>query len=119
MVLVEKDRRVAADLRATKAKLAASHVRIENEDASRCIRELTRRDERFDIVFLDPPFSDDVFSTVLPRIAAICAVDASVYVEGHRPLGLAEVDAFAMTLDRAERAGDVFYHLLHCKNNES
>ncbi len=80
---------------------------------------LLRDGRRFDVIFVDPPFASGLLEPILPLAAALCAPDGLVYVEAAGPLDAARVDAVALEPYRADRAGDVFYHLLQRKKQRS
>jgi 16S rRNA G966 N2-methylase RsmD len=80
------------------------------------------RGQRFDLVFLDPPYQQDLLSKTLPLCAGLLAEEGLVYVESGAPLPFAEAGEGA-TPDwlapweaiRADKAGIVFYHLLRLR----
>src|SRR5476649_1681914 len=53
VVMVEKDRAAVAELERSRATLGAAQVAVVDGDAA---LYLAREQERFDVVFLDPPF---------------------------------------------------------------
>ena len=63
--------------------------------------------EKFDLVFLDPPFGQNALPGVLERLPRVLAPGARVYVEGARPL---EAAPGFRSLKQA-RAGQVHYQL--------
>lgn len=112
VVLVERDARAAAALRAARERLDAEAVEVVQGDAA---TYLSNARDRFDLVFLDPPFGSAELERVLPRLAAVLAPGAAVYVEADRPLApeappLSAVPGLAA--HRADKAGQVHYHLL-------
>jgi 16S rRNA (guanine966-N2)-methyltransferase len=110
VVLVERDARALAALRAVCERLKAGTVEIVAGDAQ---AYLARTSERFDLVLLDPPFGGNDLARVLPRVAAVLAPGAAVYVESPGPLTpemLATVPG--LVLHRTDKAGQVHYHLL-------
>lgn len=68
---------------------------------------LTRTEERFDIIFLDPPFALDLWRELARLVPARLAHGGAVYAEAGRPLA----DFADLTLHRSGRAGMVHYHL--------
>jgi 16S rRNA (guanine966-N2)-methyltransferase len=77
-VLVERDRKVVEGLRATAHELGASGADIQNADG---IAWLSRAAERFDCVFLDPPFASDLAARALEKLPALLNPGALVYAE--------------------------------------
>jgi 16S rRNA (guanine(966)-N(2))-methyltransferase RsmD len=113
VVLVERDARAAAALRTARERLDAEAVEVVQGDAA---TYLSNTRDRFDLVFLDPPFGSAELERVLPRLAAVLAPGATVYVEADRPLApdvppLSAVPG--LVAHRADKAGQVHYHLLH------
>ncbi|MFM1990102.1 MAG: rRNA ((966)-N(2))-methyltransferase RsmD [Pseudomonadota bacterium] len=112
VVCVEREPRAVAALRDAKARLAADAVEVVQADA---LAWLSNARDRFDLVFLDPPFGGTELERVLPRLAAVLAPDAAVYVEADRPLAADAPPLSAvpgLVLHRADKAGQVHYHLL-------
>ena len=75
---------------------------------------LQRAQERFDLVFLDPPFGQNALPAVLERLPRVLAPRARVYVEA--PRSLEESEAFAIL--KQARAGQVRYQLLQWRSND-
>jgi len=105
VVLVERDRAVVAELERSRAALDAGQVTIVSGDAA---AYLTRERERFDVVFLDPPFRQNALPGLLQSLGPRLEPGARVYVESEAPLDVAAPWA---ELRRA-RAGQVSYQLL-------
>jgi 16S rRNA (guanine966-N2)-methyltransferase len=87
-VLVERDPRAIAALRANLAELgiSAEQAHVRKEDALRALRTARERSETYDLVFVDPPYSDAgalgrELATALPPLLA---PRARVIVEGDR-----------------------------------
>jgi 16S rRNA (guanine966-N2)-methyltransferase len=105
VVMVENHREALAALRANREALGAGAVEIVAEDA---FGYLARAAERFDVVFLDPPFRQNALAAALERLPPRLAHGARVYVEAPRPQ---EVRAPWRELKRS-RAGQVSFQLL-------
>ena len=105
VVMVEKDRAALAELEHSKSLLGAAQVEIVRSDAQAF---LDRESARFDVVFLDPPFRQNVVAAVLEKLPPRLQPLARVYVESDAP-----VDASApwTELKRA-KAGQLSYQLL-------
>jgi 16S rRNA (guanine966-N2)-methyltransferase len=78
VVLVECDRAALAALERSRDSLGAVAVRIEKTQAA---DYLARAGERFDVVFVDPPFGQNAVPAILPLVAPRLAAGARVYVE--------------------------------------
>ncbi len=105
VLMVEKDRVALAALERSRAALGASQVSIIGADAPEW---LARPGERFDVVFLDPPFRQNALPALLERLPAHLVRGARVYTEGPAPIALAEP---WHEMKRA-RAGQVHFQLL-------
>jgi len=111
VVLVEQDRAAIETLRASKAALDATKVEIVAADA---LAYLASETGRFDVVFLDPPFRQNVLSAVLPALPPLLAPGARVYLEAALPL---PVSAPWHEL-RRKRASQVSYQLLQWSTDD-
>jgi 16S rRNA (guanine966-N2)-methyltransferase len=105
VVMVERERETLARLRANRAALGALQVEIVPGDA---LGYLARSGERFDVVFLDPPFRQNALPAVLAGLASHLRPAARVYLEAAQPL---ELEAPWEEL-RRKRAGHVSYQLI-------
>jgi 16S rRNA (guanine966-N2)-methyltransferase len=104
-VAVDRNPVLIRALREAAEALGATGIEAHVDDA---IRYLAREARRFDVVFLDPPFSDDPWDALLAALAGRRATDGRVYAEAGRSL---EPSAAWQVLRRA-KAGHVHYHLL-------
>ncbi len=105
VVMVEQDRSVFEALKKTKTAIAANAVELVYGDA---FAYLGKTAEKFDVVFLDPPFRQNALPTLLEALCARLAPGARVYVEAPAALDAGES---WRELKRA-RAGQVSYQLL-------
>jgi 16S rRNA (guanine966-N2)-methyltransferase len=105
VVMVENDRAVLAGLEKTKQAIGAAQVEIVRDDAFRYLRGAG---ERFDVVFLDPPFRQNALPALLDALPPRLTPGARVYVEAPAPY---EPDEPWRELKRS-RAGQVSYQLL-------
>jgi len=110
VVLLERDRHVAASLGESAQRLKASTLRIECADAiawmARCAPA------SLDLVFVDPPFDTALAVPALAAAARIVAPAGLVYAELPRALGDEEAHAWGLEIRRRARAGAVHFHLL-------
>ena len=104
VVMVERDRAIIANLRASALKLEAANLDIVQSDA---LRYLERPRETFDVVFVDPPYADNLAPTVLARLGPHVAADARVYAENAEPIDLPS----GWRALREDRAGAVHFGL--------
>lgn len=81
VLMVERDRGIAAQLKADAARLNAPEVRIECVDALQLVGRPP--ESPFDIVFVDPPFADGLHERVLAALQTNLwlADEARIYVE--------------------------------------
>ncbi|HEY2345935.1 MAG TPA: 16S rRNA (guanine(966)-N(2))-methyltransferase RsmD [Xanthomonadaceae bacterium] len=86
VILVEKDPALAAALRANADRLArtdaAKVVEVVCADGLRWLARAS--DERFDLVFLDPPFAAGLWQSALAALEPWLAEDAWLYLEAPR-----------------------------------
>jgi 16S rRNA (guanine966-N2)-methyltransferase len=104
VVMVERDRAVAHALRESARALAADGIELVEGDA---LAYLKRAGEKFDVVFVDPPYASDLAMKALERLAPLLNPGARVYVESAAPL---DPPAPWRAL-REDRAGAVRYAL--------
>lgn len=119
VTMIDSHTPVVRQLEAVKTKLKADTVHILRGDALAMAQAMAARGQRFDLVFLDPPYHADFLSRALPLCAALLTPGALVYVEAGASLPFAPQDGSAPPdwLDgwealRADKAGIVYYHLL-------
>jgi 16S rRNA (guanine966-N2)-methyltransferase len=108
VILVERNRQVAAALRQTVLRLGAQGVEIVCQEA---LAFLSGPAQPFDIVFLDPPFRDSLWSQCCRCLDenGWLLPGASVYLEYPRGLHPSLPEAWAVV--RCGRAGWVQYSL--------
>jgi 16S rRNA (guanine966-N2)-methyltransferase len=103
-VAVDRNRVLVEALRTTAAALGATSIEASVADARTFIAN-EKRD--FDVIFLDPPFSDDPWSWLLTACAARLSPGGVLYAEASKTL--APPTGFAAS--RHDKAGRVHYHL--------
>jgi 16S rRNA (guanine966-N2)-methyltransferase len=111
VVMVENDRAAFSVLQTSKALIGADRVELVFGDA---FQQLKRSRERFDVVFLDPPFGQNALPAVLRELPARLASAARVYVEAEAALHPAGPWAEI----RSARAGQVSYQLLEWRGDD-
>jgi 16S rRNA (guanine966-N2)-methyltransferase len=112
VTFLEADRRAAGAIEALAREWHEESVAVERVDA---LQWLARRQaaEKFDIVFVDPPYDANLLAAALEALCArqLLAPDARVYVE-HRARDALQGLPAAWKAVRDGRAGEVGYHLL-------
>lgn len=110
---------VVRQLDMVKAKLQADTVAVLRADALALARDLAQRGQRFDLIFLDPPYQQDFLGQALPLCAALLKQGGLVYAESGSELPFARQEGEPVPdwlapwqLLRADKAGMVHYHLL-------
>jgi len=111
VVMVEADRVALAALRESRARLEAAEVEIVAGDA---LEYLVRERERFDVVFLDPPFRQNALPALLAKLPPRLRPGARVYLEGAEAV---PATAPWRELKRA-RAGQVSSQLLQWSEHD-
>ena len=105
VVFVERDARVRAALAAAALSLGAgTRARIGAGDALQFLRSA---DTAFDLIFLDPPFNQDLLDSLWPAISERAAPGARIYIESEA----AFVPTAPWRTWKAGRAGAVHYQL--------
>ena len=109
VVMVENDRSVATTLERVVRDLGADNVEVVCADA---LAWVPSAGVRFDIVFLDPPYSGPEPEAVLGRLDRLDALagDCLAYLETDRGLGDIALP-LGWSLLHTRRAGRVRYHL--------
>jgi 16S rRNA (guanine966-N2)-methyltransferase len=111
VVMVESDRAAFSALQAARDMIGARTVELVRGDAN---EYLARPGERFDVVFLDPPFRQNALPTVLEQLEARLSPAARVYLESAAPV---EPGVRWRELKRA-RAGQVSYQLFEWRGDD-
>lgn len=106
VVMVEMGGRVHAVLKDNAELLKASAVlEIRRMDA---LQYLASTQEKFDLIFLDPPYHKGWIARLAPLMPGVLKADAAVYVEAEH-----EIEALGdWRTVRHGKAGEVHFHLL-------
>ena len=114
VVMVEKSPLVFRALRDNVRKLACTNVALRHQDGL----EFVRRDvQRFDVIFLDPPFASDYLSRLLETLPQHLNEKGVVYVES----GAAIEVQLPWHVLKSGKAGQVWYQLIglaQCSSKE-
>ena len=105
VLMVEKNTLVFRSLKENIAKLACANVVVRHQDGL----EFVRRDtQRYDVIFLDPPFQSDYFPGLLEILPQRLNENGVVYVES----GAAIAVPSPWQVLKSGRAGQVWYQLI-------
>lgn len=105
VVLVEKNRKACQALQDNIEKLGCKTIALHCADSL----EFPLRDrERYDVIFLDPPFASGYLPRLLPLLAARLEADGVIYVES----GTIFDPGPGWRVERHAKAGAVHYQLL-------
>jgi 16S rRNA (guanine(966)-N(2))-methyltransferase RsmD len=105
VVMVERDRVAFESLRANREALQGSQVELVRADAL----EFVRADRGiYDVIFVDPPFAADYWSSLMPLLPARLTPEGTVYCES----GAKRESPPGWEVFRTGRAGQVNYQLL-------
>jgi 16S rRNA (guanine(966)-N(2))-methyltransferase RsmD len=115
VVMLERDRSLAASLNQSRERLKATTLRIECADALGWMASCAP--QRFELVFIDPPFDANLFAPALAAAARLFVPDGFVYLEADREFGTDEIAPLGLALHRHLRAGQVHAHLLRAASS--
>ncbi len=112
VVLLEKLPALANSLRATATRLKAGNIKIETSDSFAWLARPAT--DRFDLVFLDPPFGSDYAQKILPLIGPWLADRAWVYIETGRTTQIEVPNTYQLYREGSTR--EVWYRLFRHEN---
>lgn len=116
VVMVEKSRNAAQALKATKEKLHAEQIRIIEGDA---LVKVASLEERFDIIFIDPPFALNFHEKALKIATQRLKPNGLIYVESPKEWQANELlEALNLEILRESTAGAVTYRLLRIREEQ-
>jgi len=102
---IDRDPKLVAALAANARLLGLDAGLVARRGDARVLLE--RDEQRYDVVFCDPPFADDPWDWLLPACARLLAPGGAVYAEAAHAIA----PAAGLSLAREGRAGQVVYHL--------
>jgi 16S rRNA (guanine966-N2)-methyltransferase len=121
VVFVDVEPAVTRHLDATLENLGCTRGRVVRSEAGRFLGSAAERaDGPFDVVFLDPPFSEPVLAGICESLerGGWLARDAFIYLEAPAAAGQPALPG-AWSLLRSKRAGEVGYHLARRVGNDT
>lgn len=108
VVMIEKSAKVAQQLKDNVKLLRADNCQVINDDA---MRFLANNLLKFDVIFLDPPYSSDLLAESLKIVSEHLTVNGVIYIEYHQ--NIPELSQFNIL--KQSKAGSVNYALLSKK----
>ena len=119
VTMIDSNAQVTRQLEEIKIKLKAENVQIMRGDALSVAQSAATRGQKYDLIFLDPPYQQSLLEKTLPLCVKLLKEDGLVYAESGLALEFAEGDVPEWLANweiiRADKAGMVFYHLLKYK----
>lgn len=111
VVMLEVNRAAVEALKANQQKLDATSCRVVAVDA---LKFLGTAHEKFDIVFVDPPFTSGLMASVMKKLAPHLASDGVVYAEWAAPIAevIASLPDAQWEIVKQGKAGAVHFALL-------
>ena len=116
VTMIEKSVPVYKSLIANKQALKASSALIINQDA---MKFLAANKQKFNLIFLDPPYHQQWLNKVLPMIAQHLHIDGLIYAEAEYAIDAVTEFAIDWQVVKYGKAGNVFYHLLKSRHGTS
>lgn len=115
VLLVDSVAQVTTQLEQIKTRLNAPQLTIKRADALLLVQQLIGNGQRFDLIFLDPPYAGPWLEKLLPLCHRLLQPDGLVYAEAGKPLtddDKAPAYMQGWEIVRRDNAGMVFYHIL-------
>jgi 16S rRNA (guanine(966)-N(2))-methyltransferase RsmD len=123
VVMVDSHPSVVRQLEENKSRLKADSITVLRADAIATAHNMAARGQRFDLIFLDPPYQQDFLTKALPACKQLLKEGGLVYAESSSALPLEGPDVpdwlAGWELVRADKAGMVVYHLLKVHENKA
>lgn len=118
VIMVEKAAKVLRALRDNAAQLAVPSGRLEIR-AGDAVQYAASTQERFDVVFLDPPYRQGWIDKVAPLLEKIVNSGAVLYVEAEYEIGSDGHHIPGWCVVRHGKAGEVHFHLMRQEENDA
>lgn len=116
VTMIDNHSPAVRQLEANRDKLKADNITVLRADALALARDMAARGQRFDVIFLDPPYQQELLAQALPLCPALLNEGGLVYAEAEAPLSVEGEDApewlAGWDIVRSDKAGMVYFHLL-------
>jgi 16S rRNA (guanine(966)-N(2))-methyltransferase RsmD len=123
VTMIDTHPAVIRQLEQNRTKLKADNIQLLRTDATVIARDLALRGQRYDLVFLDPPYQQDFLAKTLPLVKNLLKEGGLVYAESGLALPFGEEDMpdwlEGWECVRADKAGMVHYSLLKLHENSA
>ncbi len=118
VTMIEKYHPAVRQLEVVKNKLSAQKINIMHGDVLSLAQGLIAQGAKFQLIFADPPYHQGWLERIMPLCQQLLAQGGLLYVETERLLSDQSSPSWLDSWEilRADKAGMVFYHLLHYKN---
>ncbi|MGZ5199442.1 MAG: 16S rRNA (guanine(966)-N(2))-methyltransferase RsmD [Telluria sp.] len=121
VTMIDSHSAVVRQLEENRTKLKADNIKLLRADAVAIARDLALRGQRYDLIFLDPPYQQDFLAQTLPLAKNLLKEGGLVYAESGAALPFAEEDMpdwlEGWECVREDKAGMVYYQLLKLHEN--
>jgi len=108
VTLVEQDQGVFAALRQNAQALGSERLELKRSDALKFLQSAAKGADRYDLIFLDPPYRQGWLERIEPMLDGVVNPDARLYVEAEH--AIESLGKWSSV--RAGRAGQVYFQLL-------
>jgi 16S rRNA (guanine(966)-N(2))-methyltransferase RsmD len=119
VTMIDTNVPVVRQLDEIKAKLKADNVTVTRGDALAVAQSAAARGQKYDLIFLDPPYQQNFLERCLPLCTRLMKEGGLIYAESGAALEFAEGETpewmAPWEVIRADKAGMVFFHLLRLK----
>lgn len=118
VTLVDSHAPAVRQLEENRDKLKAQNIQLLRADAAATAASMAARGQRFDAIFLDPPYQQGLLEKTLPQCATLLKEGGLVYAESGAALPFGDdapewLQGFEPI--RSDKAGMVFFYLLSKK----
>jgi 16S rRNA (guanine(966)-N(2))-methyltransferase RsmD len=123
VTMIDTHPAVIRQLEQNRTKLKADNIQLLRADATVLARDLALRGQRYDLIFLDPPYQQDFLAKTLPLVKNLLKEGGLVYAESGLALPFGEEDMpdwlEGWDCVRTDKAGMVHYSLLKLHENSA
>ncbi len=109
VLLFEKSNQAVTALKASQKKLKAEMIEIRAGDT---LTLTDRLQEKFDLIFLDPPFALQMHENVLKKAIRLLKAGGMIYMESPKDMEIDFIDNLGLEVVRESSSGNVTYRLL-------